>query len=483
MLIFLFIILFLLLCWRRLDWAMMILIIALPAYLIRFNVFGIPTTLLESMIWSAFLAWFIRNFSNIKNNFLNNFKKQERIKKINYPFYLEIILLLIISFIAVAIVGFNLNSLGIWKAYFFDPILFFILVLNIFNNKAGKEKILLALMISALLVSLVAIFQKITGAFIFNEFWAVENTRRVVSFFGYPNAVGLYIGPLVLVMVGWLSDILKNFQDKKLSFKLFIGLVIIISVLAIYFAKSEGAILGVVVGLIIFGLFFNKKIRLATLLLVIIFSCCVYVYSPVKNFLINKISLSDLSGQIRQQQWRETFKMLKNGRIISGVGLANYKKTILPYHQEGIFFNSDNDPDFHYKTISSAEYRKTHWQPTEIYLYPHNIFLNFWSELGLAGMLLFIWIIVKCFYLGIFNFLANVEVSAGKQFSIFKQIQNYKEYNYKYLNIGLMCAMVVIVIHGLVDVPYFKNDLATMFWLLIAMMSLINFEIKYEKNI
>ena len=40
-------------------------------------------------------------------------------------------------------------------------------------------------------------------------------------------------------------------------------------------------------------------------------------------------------------------------------------------------------------------------------------------------------------------------------------------------------AIIVIVVHGLVDVPYFKNDLAVMFWLFLAMVSIIKLE---EKN-
>jgi len=480
MLILFFTIFFLILSWRRLDLAMMLLIIALPSYLIRFNIFGIPTTLLEIMILSAFFVWFIKNFNLVKNNFFNNFKKQNNKIKIRYPFDFEIILLLLISFMAIGTASFNLNSLGIWKAYFFEPILFFILILNIFQEESGKKKLLWSLIISALLISSVAIFQKITGLLIFNEFWAAPETRRVISFFGYPNAVGLYLGPLILVMIGWLSDIVKNFQFSPaycgINFQtifnskifkqflkiLFIGTVIILSVLVIYFARSEGAMLGVIVGLVFFGLLAGKKIRLITFLLIIIFSCGIYIYSPARNLFINKITLSDLSGQIRQQQWKETLKMLKDNRIISGAGLANYKKIILPYHQEGIFFNSNNDPDFHRKTVFDEAYKKSHWQPTEIYLYPHNIFLNFWSELGLAGLLLFIWIIGKYFYISITNYELRI-------------------INYKYLNIGLMCAMIVIIIHGFVDVPYFKNDLAILFWLLIAMISLINFPKKTQK--
>jgi len=41
----------------------------------------------------------------------------------------------------------------------------------------------------------------------------------------------------------------------------------------------------------------------------------------------------------------------------------------------------------------------------------------------------------------------------------------------KFVVLGLLCAMVVIIVHGLVDVPYFKNDLAVMFWALVAMIS------------
>ncbi len=41
-----------------------------------------------------------------------------------------------------------------------------------------------------------------------------------------------------------------------------------------------------------------------------------------------------------------------------------------------------------------------------------------------------------------------------------------------------MCSMITITIHGLVDVPYFKNDLAVMFFVLIAMLGMINLELK-----
>ncbi|MFH1661577.1 MAG: O-antigen ligase family protein [Candidatus Falkowbacteria bacterium] len=488
-LIILFLIFYTILAKIRLDWAVMFLIVALPSYLIRFKVFNIPFTLLEAMILISFTVWFFSSYKEIFSNIKNKLEIENWKLKIShrYPFDIELILLLIISFIATAVAGFSNESMGIWKAYFFEPILFFILIFNVFGKRlppppfansgvamTGCEKIIFPLAISAFFVSALAIFQKFTGLFIFNEFWANEETRRVVSFFGYPNAVGLYLGPISLLLTGWLFCQISKIQDTRYkiqkNFKsqitkiIFILFIILLSLFSIYFARSEGALIGVVAGLIVFGLLSGRKIRIATVVLILIFGTGIMIYQPARDYGIKKITLKDLSGEIRKQQWRETWDMLNDGRIITGAGLANYSNVIKPYHQEGIFFNFDDDPDFKRKiVIFDEKYKSQYWQPTEIYLYPHNIILNVWSELGIFGLMLFIWIVVKYFWLGIFNF----------QFSIFKQFPINK-----FLNIGLICAMIVILIHGLVDVPYFKNDLAVMFWIFIAMMGIINLNIK-----
>jgi O-antigen ligase len=459
-LIILFTILFFILAWLRLDLAVMFLIAALPAYLIRFNILGLPSTLLEAMIWIVFLVWLIKNFNQVKNNFLENFKKENKKIKIRYPFDWEMVLLLLVAFTAAGVAGFSASSLGIFKAYFFEPVLLFIAVLNIMKGEKGREKILWSLAISALTVSALAIYQKFTGALINNPVWAAEATRRVVSFFGYPNAVGLYLGPIVLVMAGWLASVFTRSPETPRNEKVaifFISLTIIASILSIFFAKSKGALLGVAVGLAVFGLMANKKIRRLTIIALIIISLGVAIYRPARNLALENITLTNISGQIRKAGWADSWKMLKNGRLLTGAGLANFKAIVAPYHTEGIFIKDPRDPDAQRKLVYNEAYRMAHWQPLEIYLYPHNIALNFWSELGLAGLLLFIWIVLKYFYLGIKNYKSKIA-------------------DYKYLNIGLICAMVAIIVHGFVDVPYFKNDLSVMFWLFVAMISLINLE-------
>jgi hypothetical protein len=494
-LITIYVILFFFLAWRRLDWAVMILIAALPSYLIRFKILGLPLTLLEVMIWLVFLAWLGRNYQmiigNLKLKIYNSFKIKNLKFKISsrYPFDWEIVLLLMVSLAAVAVGGFTTSAFGIWKAYFFEPALLFIVVINLISAQAragglagknfslpafikGAELILRPLAVSALAVSLVAIYQELTGALIGNPVWAAAEARRVVSFFGYPNAVGLYLGPIIVVLVGWLITIIrinskpetnfqfpisKQIQNNKSKIKAsFLGLVIIISLLSVYFAHSKGAMLGVAAGLAVFGLSAGKKIRLATLAAIALLAISVAVYQPARSLAVENITLVNLSGQIRKAGWSDAWRMLKDGRLISGAGLANYQVAVAPYHTEGIFIKDYKDPDFQRKLVFNQAYRAAHWQPLEIYLYPHSIVLNFWSELGLAGLLLFVWIIIKYFVMGIWNLFGNLGIAKSR-----------------YLVIGLICAMVVILVHGVVDAPYFKNDLAAMFWLLLAMMGLI----------
>jgi len=537
-LILIFAVLFLLSAWRRLDLAVMFLIAAMPAYLIRFNIFGLPATLLEIMIWLVFLVWAVKNFSRVKNNFLENFKKENKKIRIRYPFDWEIILLLLVAFTAAVLSGFSAGSLGVWKAYFFEPVMLFVVVINIMKGDAsagsaqeGRNKILWSLVVSALVVSLLAIYQKITGIFIDNPLWAAADTRRVVSFFGYPNAVGLYLGPIVLVMVGWFFSVIstpsfsegeKSLKDKNFKLKgflayarndkfkmFFISFTIILSLLSIYFAKSKGALFGVMAGLVVFGLLANKKIRCTTIIVLIIISAGIAVYQPTRDLAVENITLTNKSGQIRIAGWADSWKMLKDSRLLTGAGLANYQVAVAPYHTEGIFLKDFSDPEAQRKLVFNEAYRTAHWQPLEIYLYPHNIVLNFWSELGLAGVLLFIWIIGKFFYLGIQVLSLR---GAGSHFVIAgvacpvprygdPQSRNMNDAETwipafprqgsgqvagmtkgkgslamidKFLSLGLICAMVVIIIHGIVDAPYFKNDLAVIFWLLIAMMGLKN---------
>ncbi len=431
---------FTIIAYLRTDLAVFLIIALLPSYLIRFGVLGIPATFLEAMILITFAIWFLRA---TKLHFITWFNK--RTERQPYPFGLEIIAILIVAFFGTAAAGFSLPAMGIFKAYFFEPILLFILIMNVLPGEKGRKRILVALLIGAVSTALLALFQQMTGLTISNPFWAAAETRRVVSWFGYPNAVGLFLAPLVLLLSGWLFTLCK--EKERIILKITIVATIVLSVAAIYFAKSEGALIGILAGAWLMAIFANKYTRLAAIIGTVIIGAFIFITPTYRTYALEKITLRDLSGEIRKQQWRETAQSFHGLPIVFGHGLSGYPAAIAPLHQDGIFFNRDRIENFHSILYGSAELRAKYWQPVEIYLYPHNIFLNFWSELGILGLIAFIWLIGKYLFLTLKIF--------------------FRRHNY--LALGLFGAMTTIVVHGLVDVPYFKNDLSAMFFILLAL--------------
>jgi len=112
-----------------------IIALCLPLYLLRFKIFWIPSTALELMIYILFALWF--------------FKRKDCFKKliIKNRSFLTPALLLFISATFSTLLSKNLIiSAGIWKAYFLDPLLFLIVLLDVAKSKSRRFKQLLVLL-------------------------------------------------------------------------------------------------------------------------------------------------------------------------------------------------------------------------------------------------------------------------------------------------------------------------------------------------
>ncbi|MBI2475604.1 O-antigen ligase family protein [Candidatus Uhrbacteria bacterium] len=378
----------------------------LPAYLLRANIFGIPTTFLEIMLLILIILWLIQNRKRLKELFA-----------IKQSWTVFIALVIVAATVSAIIAPDIFSALGIWKAYIIEPILFFYLLVDLLKRKQiTNERVLIALCVGGLLAAVTAILQWILWAGIPIP-WDIE--RRVTGLFDYPNALGLFLGPLTivsltLIMKKHLSpELVEGINvDKKSRKKILLYFIfIILFLLAIIFAQSEAALASIIVTGIMMGIMHHKfrkpTIVISCLALLIIFSI-----PTTRVFLINKILLQDYSGQVRLSQWKETVELLKD-HPIAGAGLSQYPNALKPYHKD-------------------TQY--------EIFQYPHNIFLNIWVELGLLGLLTFFYFI----YL---------------TFQTFRSFPTF----------FLFFPFLQIFLHGLVDVPYFKNDLAVLIWTLIAL--------------
>ncbi|MEW6610944.1 MAG: O-antigen ligase family protein [Patescibacteria group bacterium] len=375
-------------------------LIALPFYVIRFTVLGLPTTLLEIILLATVAVW---TFGKIHTRSFPTLPKEWRAPAI---------LFFTASLFALLAAPQFLPALGHWRAYILEPILFALVLIDTIKTEHDRSLVAYALTASLVIPVAVALYQQLTGLSIPNEFWAASATRRVTSIYGYPNALGLYAVPILILTLGQFT----KSQNHKIT-KITLLTLFITTMTSIIFIRSKGALLALITGIVLFFLLNAKKkfITMGMLLFIAIGGIIIFKDS------INLRGFSTVQGgdsiSVRLTQYRETWEMLRT-HPLTGAGLRGYQTAMIPYHQQNYI---------------------------EIFLYPHNIFLAMWSELGLLGLIAFLWLL----------------------FQFFKTIINQS--NNKSIHYAAAASMCALLVHGLVDVPYFKNDLAVLFWILIAL--------------
>jgi len=283
------------------------------------------------------------------------------------------------------------TSAGIWKSWFIVPLLFFIVVVNEIKNKKQVKDILIALFLSGAGVALMALW-----------YWLSNNLTydgRLRAFYLSPNHLAMYLSP-ILILSFYLYGCLKKDIYKILLFIVHCSLFIVI-----YLTYSYGAWLGILAALVfILIIKKNKKMALVFFLMAILV-LFLQMSSPKLPALKSRLII-----------WQSAGEIIKDHPLI-GVGPGMFQKYYLDYQAK------------------FSPYLE--WAVPQ----PHNIFLAFWLQTGLIGLIGFIWLLMIFF----------------------------KNSPPKKLSAILMATMIYILIHGLVDTTYWKNDLSVIFWLIIAL--------------
>jgi len=304
-------------------------------------------------------------------------------------------------------------SAGIFKGWFLAPMIFGLVALTQLETEEEIKKALWALVASGMAVSAISFFYWFGGKATFDG--------RLSGIFLSPNHLAMYLAPCFLSALGvfWLST------GKKEKF--FIIAAILLIVLAIYLTFSYAAWMAVLLA-VLFALaikikFSSKKIKLFTVycFLFTVLLGTIFVSQLGSAKLNNLLHSSRSSWQSRQMVWQAAFLIGKNNPIF-GIGPGMFQEYYLQYQK--------------YFTAPYLE-----WAVPQ----PHNLFLAFWLETGILGLAGFIWL---------------VALFAVRIYGLVK----------KKNGIALVLAMIIVYIiaHGLVDTPYFKNDLAAVFWLIIS---------------
>lgn len=357
------------------------LIVLLPTYLLRFELVGFGLNVLDILVVGAFIACIVL---------------YRRLDLGVWQYYMGSFA--VIGLLAVTVSPNTTAALGLYKSYIILPMMVGMMVLTI---RPRLEVILQATAIAIAFIAGVGAWQFLTGSGIPAP-WNIPGADfRITSIYEYPNAVGLILAPLLALLA---VSVMQRGTYKHWFFP-----IVLLGGLAIIWSRSAGAVIALVAA-IIFSLLFTRWhwwVIFGTSAVVVL----LLAFPPTREIIL----LQDTSGEVRLALWQGTANLLAHHPLV-GAGLAGF-------------------PDLY------AQYKLD--RHVELLLYPHNIFLDFWVELGLLGLIWLVVMIVRFFW----------RLGHTQQRSA----------------IILMSGMVAMLVYGLVDVPYFKNDLAIVFWLLLTL--------------
>lgn len=316
-----------------------------------------------------------------------------------------------------------IGGLGILKAYFIEPILFFYCLVFV-SRTQGIRFILFGLLGAGIWLIGLSLFQKFFGIFIFAP---VEYQQdRITAVYNSANSLALFLSPLAIL-------VFSGFFKKKMILKYSSLILFAIFLLVIFYTRSRGGLFALTGAMSVFTYaVLTVKIKflrrvwyvvpavvLGGLILFFVVFYQNYNFFPIDY---NKPYTQGDTLQIRYFIWAGTVNLLKD-HFVSGAGLNGFK------------------------TLYSNQYRPIQYQ--EQFQYPHNILLTVWSELGIFGLFSFLLLVVTLYSV----LIRQVTKSADPVFGA-----------------ALIAVLSYWMLHGMVDVPYFKNDLSLEFWVVVALI-------------
>lgn len=371
-----------------------------PLYLVRFNILNLPTNFSELLIIITILVWIREN----KTNSISKIKKFF----ITYKFFSLTIFLILIGLFMSSFLNNNLlKELGIIKSWFILPIFFGFIIFDKTKNSSIFNKTLSTIYYSLLSISIVSIFYLI--------FSNLTYDNRLRAFYLSPNHLAMIISLGAIIGVWQIAQNKNNYLYELIKLSPIL--------IALFFTRSyiSWAALLIIFSFIIFFIQNkSKKFLFISTLLIISFLFFSQENNSAKfKSLINFSERSSLNSRIII--WKSAQKILSNNWVW-GIGPGNFQEKYLAYQQ---YF-----PPY------------LEWAVPQ----PHNLILAFWLQTGLLGLLGFLFLIFFWFL------------------KIIKILIYHKDLNQKKIALVIFSIIFYNLIIGLVDTPYWKNDLSLLFW-------------------
>lgn len=397
-------------------WLYASLVAAAPLYIWRFELVGLPTNFF--MVY-AFAVALVGGLNMLRLATISEiWELRKDFPKIFRWAYLGFYTASVISLF---VGGFDLAKLAQWLVLYALPLKLSAQLYFYVKKQSYRKEVVLWFIYAFLLGSgIVAIAQYFWLIGLAVDWWGNANEpKRAIGFFIHPNNLALFITPLLAYTLPNLKIQLEQWWSggKKICSRDFlIGLAWLGGVVALFLSLSRGGWLGLLIAGFIFVIFSSSKKLLKYYALIVLIAAAIVIAVPNLRYRVILPFYGEKSSVARLSLWETGTKMIQDSPIL-GQGIHGFN-----YNWDK--FNSDPN--------------------LEHYNFPHNFILNTWVDLGLLGLISWLVIVGYGLWYGFKN--------RTKPFAF-----------------GLALFLVAVLAHGLIDIPYFKNDLAMIFWLIFAL--------------
>lgn len=348
--------------------------------------------------------------------------------RIRYPKKIYLVgsgLILTGSILALFQGGVTSQELGAFKSWIFFPMMFAALLFQVGEDPRERYGMLGAWFLGTAFTALVALLPFFS--------FLITYDGRLRFFYPSPNHLAMFIVPGILIGTFFFVRMIfleeKNDKKKKnLAQGLLLACVLGLMSAALVQTASMGGLISLVAGMIILILFTSSRMtgKLAIFFLSL-GVLCLGVFTLTIDWGVLASGQAQSSLGSRAMIWNTSIFLIEAHPVI-GVGMRNFQDAYLAAQPHFPFYREWAVP------------------------HPHNLFLAFWLFTGLTGLTGFL---ILCF---------------GSSRDILKRALNSATaYEGKSMDALLLSLFAAFLVFGLVDTPYFKNDLAFSFWAMVAL--------------
>ena len=375
----------------------------------------------QTMIALGLLAWLAKMLLSGRLNLART------------PLNLPILLYAAALVIAVILSPFKMHSLSAFKEEWL--LLIFFLIVNNVKKEGEMEKLLTILIAVSTLVGLYAVWQHYSGMDLYRGA-SLEPRGSVFLSLGFFSHHLTFGGYLMLTFL--LASVLLLHAKRSGLRRIIDFCAPIVLGFCLVFSYARSAWLGVVMGILAFGVLKGGKFILLMMVGICVLALLIYVVEPTSWDRVKEVNLSkDQPESTRIRLWQTSLAMIKKSPIW-GVGLGGWGVLFDEYKVEGVYAAT---------------------------CHPHNDYLNVAVNTGLLGLLAYlsIWAVF------LYSTVRSVRKNTSRRLA-------------RSVQMGGAVAIVAFLFAGLLQCYYTDAEVNMLVMFILGLTTVLNLRVKGEKR-